>query len=145
MKGTSMATPNVAGCLALIQQYLEEFASRLVPNPSAALLRAVIVNAADPLARAPLTPTNDAGFGQVNRTRTLPLPGSDAALLVADRVLISAAGHALATIVAQAGAPLRVAVAYTDPAANADSLFRLVADLDVVVVRLRNTSQRPSA
>jgi hypothetical protein len=134
MHGTSMAAPNVAGCLALIEQYLAEFTPRIVASPTAALLRAVLVNAAEPLHRAPLTPTNDHGFGQINLANTLPLPGDDAALLVADRVPLRAGGHAVTRVSARAGAPLRVAVAYADPPGGPDSLFPLVADLDLVVV-----------
>jgi len=51
--GTSMATPVVAGSVALIRQYLQNgflnggvFSNATISNPSAALLRAVIINGA---------------------------------------------------------------------------------------------------
>lgn len=70
MGGTSMATPLVAGIVALIRQYLQNV--RQHGNPSAALLKAVLIHGATSLAGqyappevGPI-PDNNQGWGRVN-------------------------------------------------------------------------------
>ena len=54
MDGTSMATPNVAGATALVAQYFKsgKYRPNLSITPSSSLLRAVLINAADPQNRS---------------------------------------------------------------------------------------------
>jgi hypothetical protein len=76
--GTSMATPLVAGCTALVRQYLQRTGN---PRPSAALVKALLINGAhdltgqySPTETGPI-PNNNEGFGRVNLPAILgPLP-----------------------------------------------------------------------
>jgi serine protease AprX len=77
--GTSMATPLVAGCAALVREFLDEV--HQIKDPSAALVKALIINGAQPLNRigvAPVLigiPNPDEGFGRVNIPATVgPFP-----------------------------------------------------------------------
>ena len=68
MGGTSMATPLTAGGAALVREWLNK--TRNIPNPSAALQKAVLVNGAVQLPGA--APFNNvSGFGRVDLNNTL--------------------------------------------------------------------------
>jgi subtilisin family serine protease len=68
MSGTSMATPLTAGGAALVREWLG--AIRNVPNPSAALMRAVMINGTVPLGNATI-PNISSGFGRTDLKNTL--------------------------------------------------------------------------
>jgi subtilisin family serine protease/murein tripeptide amidase MpaA len=67
--GTSMATPITAGAVALIRQYLQR---ELLPNPSAALVKALLIHGAVPMAgqytppEVGTVPNSDEGWGRIN-------------------------------------------------------------------------------
>lgn len=75
MGGTSMAAPLVSGCAALIREY---YRTKRNHSPSAALLKATIINGAEWLAGPDSTadhgnqPNYHQGFGRVDMTRSLP-------------------------------------------------------------------------
>jgi len=72
MGGTSMATPLVSGCLALIREHVRKSGS--LDSPSAALLKAVLIAGAQrlPGLAAPTRLLDNAqGFGRVNLERSL--------------------------------------------------------------------------
>lgn len=79
MGGTSMACPLVAGLAVLVRQWYRRDAGHA--NPSAALLKATIVNGATPLpgVDAVAHPSGDPnfhqGFGRVDLLRSVPTPG----------------------------------------------------------------------
>lgn len=111
MGGTSMATPLVAGCLALIRQHLR--GARAIASPSAALLKAVLIAGAERLpGQGPSGVQLDhaQGFGRVALERSLR------------RLKIAAEGAGLRTgqsasrTLALTGAPrtLRIVLAYSD-------------------------------
>lgn len=68
--GTSMSAPLVAGCAALVRQYLRE--KRDIPNPSAALLKASLIHSAvylndpNPHPSSSKWADNEQGWGRVN-------------------------------------------------------------------------------
>lgn len=70
MGGTSMATPLVAGCLALIREHLRK--AHQLARPSAALLKAVLIAGAQRLpGGGAVLADNDQGFGRVDLERSL--------------------------------------------------------------------------
>lgn len=78
--GTSMATPLVAGCTAVLRETLVKNG---VPNPSAALIKALLINGAVELpgqyspSEAGPSPNNESGFGRVDLAGSVIIPGPD--------------------------------------------------------------------
>jgi subtilisin family serine protease len=77
MCGTSMAAPLVSGCAAAVREY---FVAERAHQPSAALLKATLINGTDELGGAHSTaapggfPNGHQGFGRINMQMTLPHP-----------------------------------------------------------------------
>ncbi|PGG97676.1 hypothetical protein AJ80_09659 [Polytolypa hystricis UAMH7299] len=77
LAGTSMATPLVAGCVAVVR---ESLIANDTPNPSAALVKALLINGAVELtgqyvpSEAGPSPNSSSGFGLVNLANSLIFP-----------------------------------------------------------------------
>ena len=75
LSGTSVAAPFVTGCAALVRQYLMEVVGH---HPSAALLKAILVNgtewltAPDAVALNATAPNYHQGFGRIDLRGSLP-------------------------------------------------------------------------
>ncbi len=75
-----MATPLVAGCVAVLRQTLVDNG---VPTPSAALLKALLINGAVELpgqyspSEAGRSPNDNSGFGRVDLAASVIIPGAD--------------------------------------------------------------------
>lgn len=128
--GTSMATPLVSGCAALVREYFSR--ERASQTPSAALVRACLINgarwltAADSIASNPpgVTPVGnfDQGFGCVDMFSTLPNPANPKLKLELVDSWVSnpnltpqMTGDKRRFIISvDSGLPLRVCLAYTD-------------------------------
>ena len=67
MSGTSMATPLVAGCVAVIREVFEK---QSVNDPPAALVKALLINGA---VRLPGIPTAAQGFGRVHLQQSIDM------------------------------------------------------------------------
>ncbi|MBM4264409.1 MAG: serine protease [Deltaproteobacteria bacterium] len=111
MGGTSMATPLVAGALAVIREFLRK--KRNIANPSAALLKALLIAGAQRLTGTAPVGTildNHQGFGRVNLDRSLKTP-----LLTVDAPGLTTGEKATFTVaVPTSSKALRIALAYTD-------------------------------
>lgn len=76
--GTSMAAPLVAGCAAVLRETLVKNG---IPTPSAALVKALLINGAVELigqyspTEAGASPNSNSGFGRVNLLGSVILPG----------------------------------------------------------------------
>jgi len=140
--GTSMATPAVAGAMALVRQYLTEgwyptgapvAANALVP--SAALLRAMAVAAARNDVTGFRAPDNTIGYGRLTIDDVLYFPGDSLRTLLVDT------GDGLSdqqfteyqVQVTDPSQPLKIALCWTDAPGSPASAAQIVNDLDLVV------------
>jgi hypothetical protein len=138
--GTSMATPLVAGCAAVVR---ESFRVRRGINPSAALVKAMLVNGAVslrgqyvPPELAPV-PNESEGFGLVNLAASVAPPAGDSSLSFWDEGPVLDVGEERTeTFTVPAGAKsLKVTLVWTDPPGEA-----LQNDLDLIVQAVRNSA-----
>ena len=140
MGGTSMSGPAAAGAAAVFVQYYKNFHTNAVPSP--ALVKAALINSADPLDDAnggpgPV-PNNDEGWGRVTLTNII-VTNFDSApryYQYLDQTVLLTSGqvyeqHAL---VRNAGQPLKITLAYTDVPGFPGAIPALVNDLDLEVV-----------
>jgi subtilisin family serine protease len=126
--GTSMATPLVSGCAAVIRQALQlnppEGATGSPYSPSAALVKAVLINGAVELkgqyqpSEAGPSPNYSSGWGRVHLTESvLTTTASDSAGCHEGAALEDGGSFAFTVPVTQAGATLKVTLVWTDPPA----------------------------
>jgi subtilisin family serine protease len=124
MGGTSMATPLVSGCAALVREYYTKTRSH---QPSAALLKATLINGTrrltgdDSVADYPELPNYHQGFGAVYLPTTLPAPVAPSFTLeffdnwnAPDTHLTAIGRRIRLRFELAAGSPLRLCMAYTD-------------------------------
>jgi len=144
MGGTSMATPLVAGAAAVVRQY---YISNMSYNtPSAALVKATLINGAYDMPGQYASPKNDTGpvwdynqgWGRVNLTNSLFPPLRN--IYFEDKV------HALTTgqnvtydINVTGNLPFRVTLVWTDPPALASVYHPLVNNLDLTLIAPNGT------
>jgi hypothetical protein len=144
-QGTSMATPAVAGCAALARQYFTEgwYPSGTASpadehTPSAALMKAVIVNSADDMfgsGSPPSVPNNDEGWGRVLLDDALYFDG-DARELIADDVTpgVGQGGTEVFEFEVDTGAvPLEIVLVWTDYTATSGCAIAIQNNLDLTV------------
>ncbi|MGR6919776.1 S8 family serine peptidase [[Actinomadura] parvosata] len=134
--GTSMACPLVSGCAAVVR---ESLIANGTPQPSAALVKALLINGAVELtgqyapSEAGSSPNDDSGFGRVDLARAIVVPGRsrDAGFLQGDPLDQEQEHSTTITVPERArstGATLKVTLVWTDPPGAG-----LQNDLDLVV------------
>ncbi len=140
-QGTSMATPAVAGLAALTRQYFEEgwFPSGSATpgdelTPSAALVKAAIVNCGTDMAAADV-PNHNEGWGRVLLNDVLYFGGDAIELKLADEAGgVSHGGTSdYSFTVDSSSVPLEVALVWTDYPATIGTGAALQNDLDLTV------------
>jgi hypothetical protein len=141
MSGTSMASPNACGHAALVRQYFTEgwypSGTANAGNafiPSAALMKAVLVNGGDTVAQ--MYPNNNYGFGRINLWNTLHFTGTtnNNAFWVVDEVGGLRTGEFRDyTIPVLAGSPFKVALVWTDYPGALGTTPELVNNLNLRV------------
>jgi hypothetical protein len=144
LRGTSMATPAAAGAAALVRQYFVEgyYPSRS-PNPadalapSAALVKGVLINSAQDMSGsytdAPI-PSTGQGWGRVNLSNVLVVPGDTTLMEVVDDATGLQTGEAWGkTFFSYGKQPLKITLVWSDYPGMPGAAKALVNDLDLVV------------
>ena len=139
--GTSMATPLTAGTAALVRQYVIERGG--VTNPSAALLKAMLIGGARSLSPGQygtgstreipaFSPNNVEGWGQPDIEATVH--PSERMVRLFDRISPAAgATNTFAVTVIVSNTPLDIALAWIDYPATAGAGVMRVNDFDLLV------------
>lgn len=140
--GTSMATPLMAGFASLVRQFYMEW--RGMTNPSAALVKATIINGGRSLSPgqygtnatreippAP-RPNNAEGWGQPDLLETL-FPSGNRKLSACDTNVLTTGGTNLYRLYLTGGVTGTVTMAYSDYPGTAGAGKKLVNDLDLLV------------
>lgn len=135
--GTSMATPLVAGCAALVRQWLVERRGFSGAPPTAALMKAILTGGAHDLFGDAGTNVGSAapnvkqGWGRVDLGETL-YPSNRSVRLV-DRIPYAEGTERVWRVETTRAAPLDVQLVWIDYPATAAGGGGLVNDLDLVV------------
>lgn len=151
--GTSMAAADVSGVLALMQDF---FTNTLHTAPSPGLLKAMLINGARVTGNYNFNQASEInfeGWGEVNLPNSLPQSitnlvtnptgGTNTSVFFLDQSVTNAlaTGDSQTFVVAvntnsSSTLPLRVTLAWTDPAGNPAAAIKLVNNLDLVVTNL---------
>jgi serine protease AprX len=144
--GSSMATPLVAGCAALVRQYLREQYQQPISDPNAALVKAAIIHSAQYHQYRYAHPSsrpwadNEQGWGRVDLQQVLN-PKAPIKVIFIDieeaNGLVTGEKHTHQVKITDSSVPLRVTLVYTDrPEENLidiDPVGILINNLNLVV------------
>ncbi|MFO7534879.1 MAG: S8 family serine peptidase [Kiritimatiellia bacterium] len=150
--GTSMSCPLTAGAVLLIRQYLVERAG--VTNPSAALLKAMIISGArsmtpgqygtnEYLEIPAASPNNVEGFGQVDVGQSVYPTGMAVRVIDNHRLTFHKSSNTVFTV-QSAGSPLSVALVWTDFPGSTLAGIQLVNDYDLTLTTPDDTILYPN-
>jgi subtilisin family serine protease/subtilisin-like proprotein convertase family protein len=145
MSGTSMATPTAAGLAALVREYLQrgfyptgqKVQANAIANPSGALIKAILISGAATMTGtgASVAPGQSQGFGRILLDNSLYFNGDASRLYIHDAPTgLATGGQDTHNIVVSAGAPLSIALTWTDKAAAVNANPALVNSLRLEVV-----------
>lgn len=138
--GTSMATPLVAGAAAVLRQYLNQAWN--LPQPSAALMKAVLMNSADDLFPGQYgtgpgqelpqpAPNSHEGYGRVNIDRATSAQALEYYYGLIDQPEGVATGETWTQTVKVPGGPVKATLVYTDAPGAPNAKRALVNNLDL--------------
>jgi hypothetical protein len=151
--GTSFSAPSVAGSINLLSQYYRQLFPN-APDLLSSSLRALVIHAADQATTDP-GPSYRFGYGLMNTDKAAALLRQNATNGLKNQlkeVMLNNGQFAQFPVVSPGGTsnPLRITIAWTDPAASANALTnlnnpapKLVNDLDLRVVSPSCTTNLP--
>jgi hypothetical protein len=140
--GTSMSSPGAAGAAVLVRQY---FTDGWYPTgsanpsdsivPSAALVKAMLINSADPSITGHTIPDDYVGWGRIDLDSVLYFAGDAKELAVVDEMTGLSTGQYVEYTynVASISVPLRIALVWTDYPAAPGTGKKLINDLHLTV------------
>jgi len=130
LSGTSMATPHVSGILLLLREHY--MTQRNVQNPSAALIKATLLNGAKDIGYG--IPSKEAGWGRVDISQSLP-DSQDNLVFFDERQGLRTGNKKTYTVTVVPGQPFRATLVWTDVKGSIFPITakKLVNDLDLVV------------
>ncbi len=141
-EGTSMASPGAAGAGVLVRQYFKEgWYPTGSPNPqdsinpSAALIKAMLICSADPSISGYTVPDNNIGWGRIDLDSVLYFAGDTKKLAIVDDHSGLSTGQYIEYVynVVSNTVPFRVALVWTDYPATAGAGKKLINDLHLLV------------
>lgn len=127
MGGTSMAAAVTGGAAALLSEYLE--VEEGMKNPSSALVKALLINGARSLQGG----IYERGFGILDAAGTVLALENSFFRFVDGETVRQDGSREYRVKVTDSGFPLKVTLAWVDPASQAGAAAALVNDLDLVV------------
>lgn len=128
LQGTSMSAAVAGGASALLREYLQK--EHKLTNPTAALLKALLINGARPLKGTP----PGSGFGLLDLTGTL-LALEEGTFQYSQAHTVGTGDARTYTFEVEHGdAPFKATLAWTDPTASPGAARALVNDLDLTVI-----------
>jgi len=154
VQGTSMASPVVAGCAALVRQYFTEGwypSGQRTPadafTPTAALIKATLLNGTVDMTQTDTPPPNrHEGWGRIHLENSLYFAGDTRRVVALDSrdafttatldpvvLRIRAAGNSAAGL-------LKITLVWTDPPASPAASTALVNDLDLRVTDIASST-----
>lgn len=136
ISGTSMATPGVAGTLALLVERYRQLNGNA--EPSSALIKNITCNAAQDLGN--VGPDYKFGYGRINALAAVKILEDNRYLL--NSIATAATNNSTITI-PPGTAKLRVMITWNDPAGTANAALALVNDLDLKVTDPAATEHLP--
>lgn len=132
MAGTSMATPAASGAAAIVRQFYQQVEG--IPEPSAALIKASLINGAKDIDGGPIRlPAMDQGWGRIDLRQALVHENGRSLWYYEHPGLATGETFSATLNLQDTGFPIHATLVWSDAAALSAAAPNLVNDLDLVL------------